>query len=143
MTRVILRAAERAALTALARDEYAHRRARERARMVLLVADGWTREAVAAELGRCSKTVGNYVRDYAREGLAPLFTWKDRGSPRGGPPLDRQRFGPLVDRLLADERLWTVGALREAVARETGCRATFRELRALLTFGRERHVHDA
>lgn len=143
MIRLNLHDGEREALVSLAQDVYAHRRARERAQMVLLVDSGWTRAAIGAMLGRSSRTVEEHVRRYARGGLEELASWKHKALRPGTPARERRWYGPILEGLLGGERLWTVEALREAIARETGRRPSGGEMRGLLTFGKGRHGHDA
>src|ERR1035438_6882975 len=74
--------ADRAELEGRARDRGARARVAERARIVLLAADGLTGPQIAERAGCTEPTVIKWRRQYARSGLAGL-----EDAPRGGGPV--------------------------------------------------------
>ena len=59
-------------------------RLRERARMVLMAAEGKTNKAIAAELGVDENKVGRWRSRVAREGTGAIEKERPRGANQGG-----------------------------------------------------------
>src|SRR5487761_1518352 len=74
--------ADRAELERRARDRGAPARVAERARIVLLAADGLTGPQIAERAGCTEPTVVKWRRQYAEEGLAGLADAPRRGGPK-------------------------------------------------------------
>src|ERR687898_1607112 len=89
-TPIVLSAEERGTLEAWARATSIERRRVERARIVLLAADGLASRAIARELGCRHHTVSKWRVRFARDRLAGLAD-----APRSGKP---RRYGEDADR---------------------------------------------
>jgi len=97
-TPITLTADERAALEALANARKSEARMRDRARIVLLAADGLASRAIGREVGCTPGTASKWRVRYAKDRLAGLSETGDRGAePRYGPEHDR-RILALLDR---------------------------------------------
>ena len=79
---VTVRGADRAELQRRAKDRAAPAKVAERARIVLLAADGLTGPQIAERTGCTEPTVIKWRRQYAESGLAGL-----EDAPRGGGPV--------------------------------------------------------
>src|SRR5215468_11879546 len=77
-----IRDGDRAKLERRARDRAAPGRVRERARIVLLAADGLTGPQIAERVGCTEPTVVKWRRQYAADGLAGLEDAPRPGGPR-------------------------------------------------------------
>src|SRR5258706_10451116 len=76
--------ADRARLDRMARDRGAPARVSERARIVLLSAEGLTGPQIAERVGCTEPTVVKWRRQYAEAGLAGLEDAPPPGGPRRG-----------------------------------------------------------
>ena len=65
-------------------------RLRERARMVLMAAEGKTNKAIAAELGVDENKVGRWRSRVAREGTGAIEKERPRGANQGGKDTEEQ-----------------------------------------------------
>src|ERR1700753_3016052 len=96
-TPIILTAEERQALEALAGSRRSEARMRDRARIVLLAADGLASRAIGRAVGCTAGTASKWRVRYARNRLAGLSETGDRGAePRYGTEHDR-RILALLD----------------------------------------------
>lgn len=96
-TPIILTVEERAALEALAKSRKSEARMRDRARIVLLAADGLASRAIGRAVGCTPGTASKWRGRYARDRLAGLSETGARGAePRYGPEHDR-RILALLD----------------------------------------------
>ena len=89
-TPIVVAAEERTALEAWARAPTTEQRLVERARIVLLAADGWASRAIAREVGCARGVVSRWRVRFARDRLAGLAD-----APRPGKP---RRYGEDADR---------------------------------------------
>ena len=97
-TEIRLAADERAALAAWARAPTSEQRLVERARIVLLAAEGRASRAIARELGCAHRTVSKWRVRFARDRLAGLGDAPRSGKPKTyGTDADR-RILALLDR---------------------------------------------
>ncbi len=110
--------ADRARLERLARDRGAPARVAERARIVLLAADGLTGPQIAERVGCTEPTVIKWRRQYAEDGLAGL-----EDAPRPGGP---RRV--LTDEAIAEILSATVTPPPEALAAQGGTHWSSRRL---------------
>jgi transposase len=95
-TPIILDCEERAALEALANSRRSEARMRDRARIVLLAADGLASRAIGRAVGCTPGTASKWRVRYAKDRLAGLSETGDRGAePRYGPEHDRRVLGLL------------------------------------------------
>ncbi len=96
-TPITLTADERTALEALANSRKSEARMRDRARIVLLAAEGLASRAIGREVGCTPGTASKWRVRYARDRLAGLSETGDRGAEaRYGPEHDR-RILALLD----------------------------------------------
>src|SRR5260370_17197610 len=73
---------DRATLERWSRSRSTEARLVERARIVLLAAEGWENKDIAVELGITRATVGRWRDRFAEQGLAGI----EKDAPRGGRP---------------------------------------------------------
>jgi transposase len=117
-TPIILTDEERSVLDGLARSTKSEHRMRQRARIVLLAAEGWATRGIAREVGCTIGTASKWRVRYAARRLAGLEETGDRGAePKytaetgrrilaaldGAPPSGHGRWtAPLIARALGD-----------------------------------------
>ena len=82
--KIELSRAERGKLATWASSRSTAVRLRERARIVLMAAEGMTNKAIAAELGTDANKVGRWRSRVAREGLSGIEKERPRGANHGG-----------------------------------------------------------
>ncbi len=88
-----LTAEVRATLTRLATSRRSQVRVAERARIVLLAADGWQNNDIAKKLGTTEKKVGRWRARFAERGMRAI----EKDLPRGGrTPAARAKFEPAI-----------------------------------------------
>ena len=98
---IVLTPDEKRTLERLARGRRTEVRLAERAKLVLLAADGWLNKDIASELETTAKRVGMWRTRYANERLAGIE--KDR--PRGGRlPKKRDALEPLIIKKTTQEK---------------------------------------
>jgi transposase len=116
-TPITLTADERAALEALASSRKGEARMRDRARIVLLAADGLASRAIGRSVGCTPGTASKWRVRYAKDRLAGLSETGDRGAePRYGPEHDRRILALLDQPSPAGYANWSAPRL----ARELG-----------------------
>jgi transposase len=94
-----LSASERRTLKNLARTRTAPRRQADRARIVLLAAEGFSNADIAAELGVKPHTVGRWRNRFAEHRLAGI----EKDLPRGGRPRTRETIESEIIRRTTQE----------------------------------------
>ena len=108
---------ERSTLVQWSRGRSTPARLVQRAKIVLAAADGWENQAIAAELGCASKTVGEWRNRFAVERLAGI----EQDAPRGGRrPTQRERFEAEIIRKTTQETppnatQWSTRSLAKAL----------------------------
>lgn len=116
-TPITLTADERLTLTALANSRKSEARMRERARIVLLAAEGLASRAIGRAVGCTPGTVSKWRVRYAKDRLAGLSETGDRGAePRYGPEHARRILALLDQPPPAGYANWSAPLL----ARELG-----------------------
>jgi transposase len=116
-TSIKLTSDERAALEALANSRKGEARMRERARIVLLAAEGRASRAISRAVGCTPGTASKWRVRYAKDRLAGLSETGDRGAePRYGPEHDRRILSLLDHPPPAGHANWSAPLL----ARELG-----------------------
>src|SRR5215218_7468376 len=108
---------DRATLERLARGRSTEARLVERARIVLLAAQGRENKDIAAELGVTRATVARWRGRFAARGIAGI----EKEAPRGGrPPVARQQLAAKIVEMTtrqkpADATHWSTRTLAEAL----------------------------
>jgi transposase len=97
-TPIVVAAEERTALEAWARAPTTEQRLVERARIVLLAADGWASRAIAREVGCARGVVSRWRVRFARDRLAGLADAPRSGKPRTYGEDAGRRILALLDR---------------------------------------------
>jgi transposase len=97
-TPIVVSAEERTALEAWARAPTTEQRLVERARIVLLAADGWASRAIAREVGCARGVVSRWRVRFARDRLAGLADAPRSGKPRTYGEDAGRRILALLDR---------------------------------------------
>src|SRR5512141_1900578 len=97
-TAIILTTAERAELEGLARSTKTEHRLRQRARIVLLAADGLATRAIGREVGCTTGTASKWRVRYAERRLAGLDETGDRGNEPKYTPATDARILAVLDR---------------------------------------------
>jgi transposase len=113
-TQVTLHADERQVLQQRAQARRAERRRQQRARVVLLAAQGWSNEQIAPHVGLNVNSVRKWRDRYARAGLAAL-----EDEPRTGRPsrLDPQKVKVVLSEVVqppAPRTRWSVRSIWRA-----------------------------
>ena len=115
-TTITLTAEERTALEALARSTKSEVRMRDRARIVLLAADGLATRAIGRMVGCTTGTASKWRVRYARDRLAGLDETGNRGAaPKYGPGDQRRIFARLDQPPPAGYANWSAPLLARAL----------------------------
>jgi transposase len=129
-TPITLTTEERAELEGLARSTKTEHRLRQRARIVLLAADGMKTRAIGRAVGCTTGTASKWRVRYARERLAGLDETGDRGAePKYGAATDKRILVLLDQRPPAGHARWT-GPLLAATLGDVDVQYVWRFLRA-------------
>src|SRR6266576_5927545 len=129
-TVVILMAEERAELEGLARSTKTEHRLRQRARIVLLAADGVASRAIGREVGCTTGTASKWRVRYAEKRLAGLDETGERGAePKYTAGTDKRILAVLDRPVPAGHGRWT-GPLIAAEMGDADVQYVWRFLRA-------------
>jgi transposase len=129
-TPIRLTVAERAELEGLARSSKTQYRLRQRARIVLLAADGMASRAIGRQVGCTTGTASKWRVRYARGRVAGLDETGDRGAePKYTAATDKRILAVLDQPVPAGHGRWT-GPLIAAKLRDVDVQYVWRFLRA-------------
>jgi transposase len=133
MSRTRLTAEQRSELLSLKDARSTHPKVRRWIEMVLLHAEGWSHERIAAHLGLNRIAVQRRVRRFFQEGIASLAVRYPEGRGNGTMRKLTPDYLEALRRLLDSEVLYTAERLRNALAEETGIVITTDHLRELIS----------
>jgi transposase len=115
-TSIVLTAEERAELEGLARSRKTEHRKRQRARIVLLAADGLATRAIGRAVGCTTGTASKWRVRFAEKGLAGLDETGKRGAERKYTEATDRRILALLDGLPpAGHARWTAPLIAKAL----------------------------
>jgi transposase len=115
-TAIVLTAEERAELEGLARSRKTEHRKRQRARIVLLAADGLATRAIGRAVGCTTGTASKWRVRFAEKGLAGLDETGNRGAERKYTQATDRRILALLDGLPpAGHARWTAPLIAKAL----------------------------
>jgi transposase len=117
-----LTAKEKAQLEAAAKARSSSLRVQERARIVLLAAEGEENRAIAAKLGQDVMKVGRWRRRYAEGGMKAIV--KDKTRPGRIPPVPKPLRAEIIRRTVEEEPLGATHWSRSLMAAQVGVSAS-------------------
>jgi transposase len=129
-TPIILTTEERAELDALARSTKSEYRLRQRARIVLLAAEGMASRAIGRAVGCTTGTASKWRVRYARRRLAGLDEAGNRGAEPKYTAVTKQRILALLDRPVPEGFARWTGPLLAAELGDVDVQYVWRFLRA-------------
>ena len=113
-----LTAKERLKLESLTKGRSSSLRARERAAIILLAADGLENQEIAARLGQDKMKVGRWRQRYAKDGLPAIL--KDKSRPGRIPPVPATVISKIIQLTTTSKPAGATHWSRASMAHEAG-----------------------